>query len=1053
MTDSPHVQFPEGLIGRSFDGWEIQREKGRGRSAVVFRATRAGEVAAVKVYSPELQKRFGEEKQSKRIERQLSLRGHDHPYLVQTYSGGKDPDTGLLYLVMEHLEGRPLNEVLQSLPVERIAPLLAQIAEAAEFLESMHIVHRDIKPSNIVVDREFRKATLLDLGVIRPLLDSDLTDGTGIHPFLGTLRYSSPEFLFRREKQTRDGWRGVTFYQLGAVVHDLVTGRRLFAHVPDEAWPELVRTIENETPDLSPGRIRAGVDPRLVELAEICLRKDWEERVNALTWKDFSCRRFVRRPVVVMLYTGGTVGATVTNDRSETRSLRPILDVRDPLLHAFHDRVLRDYEQLSGPELPIPFDLEPEILPVEQQMLSENARFETWNHLAEAVERISDRYAYAADASRGQEGSYLAGIVLLHGTDTLAYSAAALSLALRNLPCPVVLTGSNQPPNEKSIYEQDLIASQSDAWKNILRSLQFIYTLGHRFTEVFVCFGDTVHVAINLRKSPNDRSPQPVQGERRLIQEPYFFRNQGPSRQYMYRVIDGLYCNNFYPIPGGLTYDLLIHDPSNRYRHVRQSALTPTSQRLRRASFAPGVWQESVTPVPPDRGYATQRARAKLAGARVLLLEGYNSGTFPTAEQHPFTRFLRATLRASIPLVLVTESGLIPSQKEYEKSRVDGIEVPVLRLLGLIVETAAPLLSMTLAEIPDEEWSPAELSDPYRLLLHRHATLERRLRQRHSESKGILSALLGSILDEQDQYKKLVDEINRDDRDYTNRVTDLFAEARGKRPRVRTPRTSFERSKTVLLRQHFLWILLEMVRPYEVSRCGPDGLALPNEMGFSWGQRVYEALLEGRSNEGPTPLARQPAGRQEELIGVAKARIRTVTEFLFGYGVADVTTEIDAIPPSETRGYSDGSFTLRVDARKHGRGGRNDDLFATLGYREREAEFFRSMRSGSDLRLFDAECATQVEASYRELYERAWEAKVSPLDWFLIGTYKAVACRALLDLRFDPWTERCNKDDVNYLSALRQSIRIQRLIANRTTLSFVLRYAGRAIVSRRQDLE
>ena len=69
------------------------------------------------------------------------------------------------------------------------------------------------------------------------------------------------------------------------------------------------------------------------------------------------------------------------------------------------------------------------------------------------------------------------------------------------------------------------------------------------------------------------------------------------------------------------------------------------------------------------------------------------------------------------------------------------------------------------------------------------------------------------------------------------------------------------------------------------------------------------------------------------------------------------------------------------------------------------------------------------------------------------GAGKSLACRALLDLRFDPWTERCNKDDVNYLSALRQSIRIQRLIANRTTLSFVLRYAGRAIVSRRQDLE
>src|SRR5205814_5392184 len=104
--------------------------------------------------------------------------------------------------------------------------------------------------------------------------------------------------------------------------------------------------------------------------------------------------------------------------------------------------------------------------------------------------------------------------------------AASLSLSLRNLPCPIVLTGSNQPPNENNINERDLIESESDAWKNVLQSLQFIQTFGHRFTEVFVCFNDTVHVAVNLRKDPIDRMPQRSE-ERRVGKECRSRRGQG----------------------------------------------------------------------------------------------------------------------------------------------------------------------------------------------------------------------------------------------------------------------------------------------------------------------------------------------------------------------------------------------------------------------------------------------------------------------------------------------------------------------------------------------
>jgi serine/threonine protein kinase len=72
---------------------------------------------------------------------------------------------------------------------------------------------------------EFKRLVLLDLGVLRPIAGSTLTDANGIQAFVGTLQYSSPEFLLRQEEESLDGWRSLTFYQIGGVLHDLIMRR------------------------------------------------------------------------------------------------------------------------------------------------------------------------------------------------------------------------------------------------------------------------------------------------------------------------------------------------------------------------------------------------------------------------------------------------------------------------------------------------------------------------------------------------------------------------------------------------------------------------------------------------------------------------------------------------------------------------------------------------------------------------------------------------------------------------------------------------------------
>jgi eukaryotic-like serine/threonine-protein kinase len=189
------------LHGKEVGGWCIERFLGKGKSAVVLACSRGAEVGAIKVFHPELVERYGRTTQLERILREKSLVGASHPNLVNILDGGECPVTSFLYVVMECIPYPNMHEALSDIPSEMIPVLIAQIASAARFLEDRNLVHRDIKPENIAVSFDFSKAILLDLGVLRPIGISNLTD-VDQRSFIGTLRYGAPEFLQRQEEET-----------------------------------------------------------------------------------------------------------------------------------------------------------------------------------------------------------------------------------------------------------------------------------------------------------------------------------------------------------------------------------------------------------------------------------------------------------------------------------------------------------------------------------------------------------------------------------------------------------------------------------------------------------------------------------------------------------------------------------------------------------------------------------------------------------------------------------------------------------------------------------
>jgi serine/threonine protein kinase len=315
------------LAGKQIGGWRLEEPLGAGKSALVFRATRNRRVAALKVFDPDLVERFGPDVQLERLERELSLRGKKHPHLVEILDGGHQRKRNLFYVVMALVEGVPLTKLLDTFPREQIGPIAFQIASAARFLEELGLVHRDIKPDNIHVSTDFRSACLLDLGVIRPIGTTGVTDGDE-RPFVGTLQYSSPEYLLRSEMDTLMGWRALTFYQLGGVLHDLMMKATLF-HDYLSPYARLVEAVLNIHPVINADDLRRD----LVLLAKSCLTKDPDLRLRLVNWNHFQLRpqpadtlSKVQERIRTRLALAQARAKTTVHDEGRDRAIRRTLD-------------------------------------------------------------------------------------------------------------------------------------------------------------------------------------------------------------------------------------------------------------------------------------------------------------------------------------------------------------------------------------------------------------------------------------------------------------------------------------------------------------------------------------------------------------------------------------------------------------------------------------------------------------------------------------------------------------------------------------------------------
>lgn len=220
--------------------YKILDRIGRGRMAGVYKAMhQLGQVVAIKVLPPSKARNKHLLARFKR-EAKLALR-LNHPNIVRTFQVGDEK--GLLYLVMEHLEGETLEEVLHRrtrLPVNEAVRIVYQAMLGLQHLHEKGMVHRDLKPSNLMLlpavakgqpDNTYQAhVKILDIGLARPLFDGS-TSASGEEPhltsegvLLGTPDYMAPE-------QARDAHAAsvrADIYSLGCVLYHAIAGQPPF---------------------------------------------------------------------------------------------------------------------------------------------------------------------------------------------------------------------------------------------------------------------------------------------------------------------------------------------------------------------------------------------------------------------------------------------------------------------------------------------------------------------------------------------------------------------------------------------------------------------------------------------------------------------------------------------------------------------------------------------------------------------------------------------------------------------------------------------------------
>ncbi len=252
----------DGAIGSRFGRYRIESLIGKGGMARVYRATLDGPLGFARPVAIK-QIRADVEAHSDKLVRALVNEARlgarlSHPNVVDVLEFGEDE--GAFFIVMEFVDGHPLDEVIArctergvNLPLKLVLQVVADVASGLAHAHALvddegheiGLIHRDLKPANILISRA-GQAMVADFGLAKS--DANLFQSTNVE-VKGTPSYMSPEQVACRPLTPASD-----LFSLGSILYELLSGEPLFsadnmlaivhkvAQVPMDAEREWIRT-------------------------------------------------------------------------------------------------------------------------------------------------------------------------------------------------------------------------------------------------------------------------------------------------------------------------------------------------------------------------------------------------------------------------------------------------------------------------------------------------------------------------------------------------------------------------------------------------------------------------------------------------------------------------------------------------------------------------------------------------------------------------------------------------------------------------------------------
>ncbi|MEI5661113.1 serine/threonine-protein kinase [Pseudoalteromonas sp. UG3-1] len=203
------------LAGEQIQHFKLTTLLGSGGMGVVYLAERCDgqleQQVAIKIIAPSVTLLTSKELAFKEAQYLARL---NHPNIAKIYDVGTT-ESGLIYLIMEYIEGEPLQVYCKNRPNKELLPLFIKVCDAVSYSHQNRIIHGDLKPDNILVDK-LGEPKLVDFGVAHTL--SEQSDATYSAYINGLSKdYASPEQLAGEPLTTQSD-----VYSLGKILEKTI---------------------------------------------------------------------------------------------------------------------------------------------------------------------------------------------------------------------------------------------------------------------------------------------------------------------------------------------------------------------------------------------------------------------------------------------------------------------------------------------------------------------------------------------------------------------------------------------------------------------------------------------------------------------------------------------------------------------------------------------------------------------------------------------------------------------------------------------------------------